>query len=243
MSTRKRTKRNASTASNASAAQVANASSSNIDKSTSTNGRAPGEDGKKIDTSNLPPPRPKEKFLKTVPPPLSTTSTSRFFYTLALLAALTGAFYAWRVMQWKGEVGGWWNLAMGKRPPQLRTQEENHNQYDGLSGWFASRTGWTSPKAGKSGEEGSHKVEDRLNALAEALGMPSHDVASAIAGAVRDHVPPASLSSIAAQETGSAVKILVGVPQGRPAEGGSTGGLYEGIERIVGMDEPPEEAM
>jgi len=45
-------------------------------------------------------------------------------------------------------------------------------------------------------------VEDKINALAEALGMPPKELASAIAGAVKEYVPPASLSSVASKETG-----------------------------------------
>ncbi|KAI0739875.1 hypothetical protein C8Q80DRAFT_1200760 [Daedaleopsis nitida] len=40
--------------------------------------------------------------------------------------------------------------------------------------------------------------------------MPSSDLASAITDAVREHVPPASLSSVAAHEpSGTAVRYLV----------------------------------
>ena len=45
-------------------------------------------------------------------------------------------------------------------------------------------------------------VDDRINDLAAALGMPSKDLASAIASAVHEYVPPASLSSVAAHQTG-----------------------------------------
>lgn len=47
---------------------------------------------------------------------------------------------------------------------------------------------------------GTGTAEDRINELAAALGMPSKDLAMAIADAVREHVPPASLSSVAAHE-------------------------------------------
>ena len=52
-------------------------------------------------------------------------------------------------------------------------------------------------------------VEDRINGLANALGIPSRELASAIAGAVRQYVPPASLSSIAAKETGKVLESLL----------------------------------
>lgn len=56
---------------------------------------------------------------------------------------------------------------------------------------------------------GDESVEDRINGLARALGIPSKELASAIAGAVRQYVPPASLSSIAAKETGEVVENLL----------------------------------
>ena len=88
-------------------------------------------------------------------------------------------------------------------------------------------------------------VEERINALASALGMPSNELASAIAGAVRSYVPPASLSSVAAKETGEAVKVLLSEPKGdqghisgSAAETiGVAGGIVDGM---VGMDEQVE---
>lgn len=92
------------------------------------------------------------------------------------------------------------------------------------------------------GEKGKkskgESVEDKINALAEALGIPSKDLASAIAVAVREHIPPASLSSVKAQETGSGViKELVGEEEGEGDEGGFAAGVVNGM---VGLDEPPE---
>jgi len=56
---------------------------------------------------------------------------------------------------------------------------------------------------------GDESVEDRINGLARALGIPSKELASAIAGAVRQYVPSASLSSIVAKETGEVVESLL----------------------------------
>ena len=56
---------------------------------------------------------------------------------------------------------------------------------------------------------GDESVEDRINGLARALGIPSKELASAIAGAVRHYVPSASLSSIVAKETGEIVESLL----------------------------------
>jgi hypothetical protein len=85
--------------------------------------------------------------------------------------------------------------------------------------------------------------------------MPSNELASAIAIAVREYVPPATLSSIAAKETGTIVKMLVKGAQDHEAqkvaertkvkaesENGKTTGVVEGVVNgmgsFVGMDEP-----
>ena len=103
-----------------------------------------------------------------------------------------------------------------------------------------------SPKKSSPG----HEVEDRINALAEALGMPSKELASAIAGAVRAYVPPASLSSVAARETGEAVNMLLKESEAgtedaankahgqRKAGEGVVEGIRRGVESFAGMDEP-----
>ncbi|KAJ7479772.1 hypothetical protein FB451DRAFT_1350919 [Mycena latifolia] len=184
--------------------------------------------------SDLPPKR-EGPSMKPVSKPLSSTRLNRLIYLLILLSTLLSAYYGYRVIQWKTEVGGWWNLALGKRPPQLKFDEAERSK---------------SKSKGKKGKkDSSETVEDRINALADALGMPSRDLASAIAGAVKQYVPPASLSSVAAHQTGEAVNVLLKSasesenghtePQ-KDAEG--TGGVVEGIASgmgsFVGMDEP-----
>ncbi|KAI8974270.1 hypothetical protein BD414DRAFT_424484 [Trametes punicea] len=135
--------------------------------------------------SDLPPPRDR-KGIRPVSPPLSNTPLHRFNYYIVLFAAMAIAFYAWRLLQWKTEVGGWWNLALGKRPP-------------GADAIVGTASASSTPTASAS-SGGRMSVEDRINDLAAALGMPSKDLAVAIADAVREHVPPASLSSVAAHE-------------------------------------------
>lgn len=113
---------------------------------------------------------------------------------------------------------------------------------------------WVDDKHDKLCNPSDLTVEDRINALAQALGATSPDLARAIAGAVRHYSPPASLSSIAAKETGEAVRILTNEVQtdkepGPNAGSGSSAhgakespGIFEGIienvENFVGMDEP-----
>jgi len=139
------------------------------------------------------------------------------------------AWYSWRIVGYKREVGGWWNLAIGKKAPVPEPS---------ATGWFSTSSGGTGEGSG-----GVDEVEQRINALASALGMPPTHLASAIASAVREHVPPASLSSVAASEpTGSATKILVNGEEGDETESqegvvGTAGGI---LGSVVGLDEPPE---
>jgi hypothetical protein len=192
---------------------------------------------------NLPPPH-KGKAIKPVSAPLSSTRLNRLIYLLVLISTLLGAYYSYRVVQWKSEVGGWWNLAVGKRPPQLETQNGGMGDMGGRKSRGRGK--------GNGGEGGS--VEDRINGLAQALGMPPTDLASAIAIAVREYVPPASLSSVAAKETGPAVEAMLkgasdeqmqkletektqaAAASAHPA--GVVGGVVSGMESFVGMDEP-----
>ncbi|KAJ6602790.1 hypothetical protein DFH09DRAFT_969145 [Mycena vulgaris] len=182
--------------------------------------------------SDLPPKR-ETPSLQPVSKPLASTRLNRLIYLLLLLSTLLSAYYGYRVVQWKTEVGGWWNLALGKRPPQLKYDTASRPQSKGKKG-----------KKEKPGES----VEDRINALADALGMPSKDLASAIAGAVKQYVPPASLSSVAAHQTGEAVDALLKgaseddgqkeTPKGAEDSGGVVSGLASGVGSFVGMDEP-----
>lgn len=89
-------------------------------------------------------------------------------------------------------------------------------------------------------------VEDKINALAEALGMPPQDLAKAIAVAVREYVPPASLSSIKQRETGKPAvdELLRGNGEGKTVEAdepestGIVGGVFRNMDSFVGLDEP-----
>ncbi len=142
--------------------------------------------------ADLPPPRDR-KGIRPVSPPLSNTPLHRFNYYLVIFAVLFGAFYSWRLLNWKTEVGGWWNLALGKRPPSAAEALASNSK--------SAQPGVNTQYSGSSGRaKGEPTVEDRINDLAAALGMPSSDLSAAIADAVREHVPPASLSSVAAHE-------------------------------------------
>ena len=177
---------------------------------------------------NLLPPRRSEPIIRPVSPPLSSTRLSNLIYLLIGLTTLLGAFFSYRIVQYKADVG-WWNLALGR----------------GSQMWADSGSSMRDREGERSAREES--VEDRINALASALGMPSNELASAVASAVRSYVPPASLSSVAAKETGEAVKVLLseknggeGHISGFTAEtiGGIAGGIVNGVEGFVGMEEP-----
>lgn len=85
-------------------------------------------------------------------------------------------------------------------------------------------------------------VEDRVNALAAALGVPPKELASAIAGVVKSYVPPASLSS-ATIETGTPAESLSSEKsesvEGNKPRPGVLKAVINGVEILVGMDEPP----
>ena len=116
-------------------------------------------------------------------------------------------------------------MLLGKQRPQLQNEYHgarsniNWDQHPKSGGhkWWA----WGSSRSrpGSASASGESNVEDRINALAEALGIPSKELASAIAVAVKEYVPPASLSSVLAaeaKETGSSdtMNILFGGKQG-----------------------------
>ncbi|KAF4610097.1 hypothetical protein D9613_010620 [Agrocybe pediades] len=192
---------------------------------------------------HLPPGR-KGQIMRSVSPPGSKTRLSSFIYVLLLLTALLGSYYGYRVVQYKSSVGGWWSLLMGRKPAVMQGTETVYKYGMPDSTADAAR-------------QHADTVESHIEALAKALGMPTPELAAAIAGAVRAYVPPASLSSIKkAEPTGEAVKVMLEEPEdseaipapGAPAgskAGGSHGvvegvveGMASGFESFVGMEEP-----
>jgi len=96
-------------------------------------------------------------------------------------------------------VGGWRNLLTGNRPPPVATVPVPRGVREGN----AARGRYTDV----GGERKS--VEDRIVDLAEALGVPTDDFVAEIVNAVEHYVPPASLSSVAAKESGPAWSALL----------------------------------
>ncbi|KAF9237736.1 hypothetical protein BU15DRAFT_62935 [Melanogaster broomeanus] len=161
-----------------------------------------------IDPSDMPRTRSK-KGLAPVSPPGSQTPLNIFIYAISLGAVLLLGWYVYNTVTLLGrlkEEVGWWRLITGG---------------SGMapSGW-GYWTGWGSSRTAEGGGE----LESRLNDLADALGIPVEDVASA----VKPFVPPASLTSLALKETGdsAARRVLLGVA--------------EDARQTVGFDDAPE---
>jgi len=82
----------------------------------------------------------------------------------------------------------------------------------GIGAFYAYRISqlyhsWKTPLTSNTASGG---IEDHIHALADAFGVPASNLAFAIAEAVREHVPPASIASVAAKETGTLIQALVG---------------------------------
>ncbi|KAJ7590426.1 hypothetical protein C8J56DRAFT_1014285 [Mycena floridula] len=188
---------------------------------------------RKSSTSSLIDARKKQskQGLRPVSAPLYKTRLSNLIYVLVLLSGVIFAFYGYRAFQMKREVGGWWNFVLkGKRTAY--PNQPVHVDFHGSAKEHAAKQ-----------ERGSN-VESLINELANALGMQSKDLAVAIASAVKEFVPPASLSSIAAEQTGKSeiVEELLNPSKAKedinPEGAGIVGGVLGGIETMVGMDEP-----
>ena len=132
-----------------------------------------------------------KKLLAEVPPPGARTSWAKFIYVLLFIVLLLLVWYVYGMVtllaRLKDEVG-WWGIVVGDT---------------GQETWKGWRTSESRRQGAQKGE-----LEGSLNALADALGIPPVQVASA----VRPVVPRESLASIAskADETGrpEAVRIL-----------------------------------
>jgi len=185
-----------------------------------------GETGSNHSASDLPPPR-ERKGLRPVSKPLSNTRLTNLIYILAITSLLFGGFYAWRITQWKAEAGGWWNLALGKKPPQYQ----------------AAQTGRQPIQSGSS-KQGS-PLEDKVVDLADAFGIKPTDLASALKSIFDQQVAPATMASISSSavksgQTGEAVQIIIGGFEGDAQATGVLGSVTDTFGKVVGMDEMPE---
>ncbi|QRV95372.1 hypothetical protein RhiJN_23390 [Ceratobasidium sp. AG-Ba] len=73
------------------------------------------------------PPKREGQVTRDVKPPLANMSFSTFIYCLAGVGMLWLALSAYRVAQLKADAGGWFNLAMGKRPDTGEPMKGNPN--------------------------------------------------------------------------------------------------------------------
>lgn len=185
---------------------------------------------------HLPPARESRKFTNpNVANPLHNLSLTKIIYAIGALGLLLCFYYAYMITVWKAEAGGWWNLALGRRPPGMASGDagpsgEKVHPFRGDNSYSGSASG--------------DDVEARINDLASVLGLQPTDLASAISSAVSLHVAPATLSSIsssasAAKGEKTAVSALVGDEQnGGGGAAGAAAGILETMDRIVGYDEP-----
>ena len=109
---------------------------------------------------------------------------------------------------------------------------------DGSNAALSARTRGTTEKRSR----GKADVEDRINDLAEILGLPATLLASAISDVVSMHVAPATISSIsssasAAKAEKTAVKAMVGDDSSAEGEG-IAAGVAKTMGKMVGFEEP-----
>ncbi|KAG2044023.1 hypothetical protein BDR03DRAFT_940561 [Suillus americanus] len=139
-----------------------------------------------VNQSDLPPSRPRKEILTPVSPPGHRAPLRYFIYTLVTIALLFTVWYTYitavGLKHWQEEVG-WWGMFIGRFG----------RQHDRLF-----RNQWR-------GQEATGELEWHLSRLASTLGIHATDLASA----VKPFMPPATLSSLAPQATGEAMKVLL----------------------------------
>ncbi|KAF8734584.1 hypothetical protein RHS02_06949, partial [Rhizoctonia solani] len=172
---------------------------------------------------NLPPKR-ESKTTQDVRAPLSGTSLSTVIYSLAALGLIWGALSAYRIVQLKADAGGWYNLALGRRPDTGAHMKGNPH------------VGSHKASTHNTGVKG---VEDRIRALADELGIHPRELASA----VRPLMPTASASSISAEASATPMAdAVIGVlgsdnPSGEQQANGASSGFPD-LGTLVGLDDP-----
>ncbi|CAE7088207.1 unnamed protein product [Rhizoctonia solani] len=170
------------------------------------------------------PPKREGKATQDVKPPLSGTNLSTIIYVLAGLGFLWAALSAYRVAQLKADAGGWYNLALGRRPDTGAPMKGNPHV-----GTHKSSTHNTGPKG----------IEQRIRALADELGIHPRELASAI----RPLMPTASASSISAEASATPMAdAVIGVlasddPSGGP-QAGNAPSAFPDLGTLVGLDDP-----
>ncbi|CAE6460589.1 unnamed protein product [Rhizoctonia solani] len=190
--------------------------------STGTRQRQTGKAEGERHSENLPPKR-EGKATQVVQAPLSGTNLSTIIYALAALGFLWAALSAYRIAQLKADAGGWYNLALGRRPDTGAPMKGNPN---------------TGPHKTSTHHTGAKGIEHRIRALADELGIHPRELASAI----RPLMPTASASSISAEASATPMAdAVIGVlasenPSGGQADG--TPSAFPDLGTLVGLDDP-----
>ncbi|CAE6358740.1 unnamed protein product [Rhizoctonia solani] len=188
-----------------------------------TRQRQTGKTEAEKNPENLPPKR-ESKTTQDVRAPLSGTSLSTVIYSLAALGLIWGALSAYRIVQLKADAGGWYNLALGRRPDTGAPVKGNPH------------VGSHKTSTHNTGVKG---VEDRIRALADELGIHPRELASAI----RPLMPTASASSISAEASATPMAdAVIGVlgsdnPSGEQQANGASSGFPD-LGTLVGLDDP-----
>lgn len=202
-----------------------------------TNGTANGG-------GELPPKRRGKVVRHDVAKPFENIRLTNLVYILVSLSALLMLFYTYRITQYKAEVGGWWNLLLGKKPPQAM------GQYDSTQD-----LGFGSNKKSNNRKD-AHELglEDHISSMASILDMQPTDLASAISAAVSEHIAPKSASSLSSSVSASASAAGASAPavdalfndanpgaEGKEDEGSpmdTAGRVAQAVEAVIGFDEP-----
>ncbi|ELU40582.1 hypothetical protein AG1IA_05386 [Rhizoctonia solani AG-1 IA] len=213
-----------------------------------TRQRQTGKTEAEKNPENLPPKR-ESKTTQDVRAPLSGTSLSTVIYSLAALGLIWGALSAYRIVQLKADAGGWYNLALGRRPDTGAPVKGNPHvgcKYqtfwsplfgeNSCIGFQHIRLPPTIPelRALKIGYEYSRPL-----ALADELGIHPRELASAI----RPLMPTASASSISAEASATPMAdAVIGVlgsdnPSGEQQANGASSGFPD-LGTLVGLDDP-----
>ncbi|KIJ11865.1 hypothetical protein PAXINDRAFT_181754 [Paxillus involutus ATCC 200175] len=173
--------------------------------------------------------------LAPVSPLGSQMPFNKFVYALSLGAVILLGWYVYDMVTVLGrlkEEVGWWGLIIGGSGGQLRGGSGG-----GTSHGWGSWTGWGSSSSRRA--RGDGELESRLDDLANALGIPARDVASAL----KPIVPPASLTSLAAkmkETSGSeAIRVLLEESGAHGGKNDADGGAAVGWE-VMGSDDAPE---
>ncbi|CAE6352315.1 unnamed protein product [Rhizoctonia solani] len=171
---------------------------------------------------NLPPKR-EGKATQDVRAPLSGTSLSTVIYALAALGLIWAGLSAYRIAQLKADSGGWYNLALGRRPDTGAPMKGNPH------------VGSHKTSTHNTGAKG---VEGRIRALADELGIHPRELASAI----RPLMPTASASSISAEASATPMAdAVIGVLASEDPSGEQQGNAASGfpdLGTLVGLDDP-----